>query len=67
LFGQPTQTATGGLFGSKPGGLFGTSTATTATSGFGAGTFGTQATGGLFGQTSSTGQTVSLINSCDLK
>lgn len=61
LFGQQAQTSTGGLFGSKPGGLFGTNTTSTATSGFGTSAFGTPASSGLFGQTSSAGQTVSII------
>ncbi|XP_028517863.1 nuclear pore complex protein Nup98-Nup96 [Exaiptasia diaphana] len=60
LFGQTNQQS-GGLFGSKPGGLFGTSTATTSTPAFGS-TFGsTQASGGLFGQSSNTGQTGGLF------
>lgn len=57
LFGQQQQT-TGSLFGQqKAGGLFGTPTSSTTSTGFGTG-FGTGTTTGLFGQTS-TGQTVS--------
>lgn len=60
LFGQQQQQQTGGsLFGQKTGGLFGTPTSSTTSTGFGTG-FGTGGTTGLFGQ-SSTGQTVSFI------
>lgn len=51
LFGQQQTT---GAFGQKPGGLFGTPTSSTTSTGFGTG-FGT--TTGLFGQSTS-GQTV---------
>ena len=60
LFGQQQQQqTTGSLFGQKTGGLFGTPTSSTTSTGFGTG-FGTGGTTGLFGQ-SSTGQTVSFI------
>lgn len=58
LFGQQQQQQTpGSVFGQKPGGLFGTPTSSSASSGFGTG-FGTGST--LFGQSSS-GQTSSLF------
>ena len=60
LFGQQQQQqTTGSLFGQKTGGLFGTPTSSTTSTGFGTG-FGAGGTTGLFGQ-SSTGQTVSFI------
>lgn len=55
---QQQQQTTGSLFGQKTGGLFGTPTSSTTSTGFGTG-FGAGGTTGLFGQ-SSTGQTVSL-------